>query len=105
LKTRSAAILVAMFVFVAGTAPARATIITIAFSGTIDFVEDGFPLADSVVVGMPFAGQYTYDSETPDNIPYDVAVGGYIIADYTMQVSIGELARIFHDSSFAGVLA
>lgn len=81
----------AIFVLVAGVAPAAGTVITIGFSGEINYVEDGLPLSDEISAGMPFEGAYTYNTDAEDVNPDDPQGGGYLFPDYTMSTQFGAL--------------
>lgn len=89
MKARGIICVAAIFVLVAGTAPAAGTIITIAFSGVIDFVDEALPFSHSIGAGTTFEGTYSYESTTPDNLPDDPGIGGYSFPDYAMSAQIG----------------
>jgi hypothetical protein len=58
--------------------PARASLVTWAFAGTVSFVTDSHGILDpSVFVGAPFHGHLTFDSGVPDSLPGDPTIGEY----------------------------
>ncbi|MCB9849789.1 MAG: hypothetical protein H6817_03710 [Phycisphaerales bacterium] len=82
----------AILILTAITTPAAGTVLTIEFDGVIDFVEDTLPFSDTIGIGTPFEGSYSYDSDTPDNFPNDPTAGGYSFPNSSMSFKIGDLA-------------
>jgi len=71
-------------------ASANGTVISIAYSGTIDFVEEGHSFSGAIPVGTPFSGVYSYDPDgAVDVAPNDPSIGAYLFPDHIIHVEIG----------------
>jgi hypothetical protein len=83
--------LASIFGLVVGVPPAAGTVVTIAFSGELTFVEDGFDLSDPIEVGTAFSGRYSFDPDgVTDTQPDDPRIGSYPFPTGFMSVRVGD---------------
>jgi len=93
LNLRAVKFLAAIFGLAVGAAPSVGTVVTIAFSGELTSVADGFTLSYPIEVGTPFSGLYSFDPDSAsDAIPSDPRVGSYSFPSGYMAVEVGDNA-------------
>ena len=73
--------------------PAEGALITFEFGGQVTSITDASNfLQGRIVVGQAYSARYTFDSQAPDIVPYDLRVGEYYCVDSSFQMIFGSQA-------------